>query len=73
MPRMSTREAILARVARFIAHHGISERRFGELVANDHKLVARMRSQSVTLERIERAEQFMDRHRDELPAPQVAA
>lgn len=65
---MSTREAILGRVARFLERHGLSERRFGELVARDPKFVSRLRSKSVTLSRIERAEAFMARHAEALPA-----
>jgi hypothetical protein len=64
---MTTREAILARVSAYIARHGISESRFGTLVARDHKLVPRLRTESVTLERIERAEQFMADYADRLP------
>ena len=67
MPLMGTREAILRRVSEFVSRHGISERKFGELVANDHKLVSRLRSRSVTLDRIERAETFMERHAAALP------
>lgn len=56
---MSTREALLARIAAFLETNGLSERRFGILAANDHKLVERIRHQSVTLARIEAAERFM--------------
>lgn len=57
---MTTREALLARIELFLGQHGLSERRFGILAANDHKLIDRIRYQSVTLARIEATERFMD-------------
>ena len=56
---MNTREQLLTAIGSFLALHGMTERRFGMLVANDHKFMDRLRHQSVTLERIERAERFM--------------
>ena len=57
---MTTREAIVSRVEAFLARHQMTERRFGLMVCNDHKLVDRLRRESVTLARIEAAERFMD-------------
>jgi hypothetical protein len=64
---MNTRTAILTRIERFLAAHDMSESRFGMLVCKDHKLVDRLRRESVTLARIEAAEAFMDRYDREPP------
>lgn len=68
-PIMTTREALLMKVGKFIADHGLTERTFGLLVANDHKFVERLRHRSVTLARIEAAERFMAQY----SAPPAAA
>lgn len=56
---MTTREALLAGIEAFLLRSGMTERQFGVAAVNDHKFLARLREQSVTLDRIERAEAFM--------------
>jgi hypothetical protein len=68
---MTTREAIVSRVEAFLAQHRMSERRFGLLVCNDHKLVDRLRRDSVTLARIEAAERFMDGYQPSAAPPRA--
>ncbi len=71
---MTFREAILARIGAYLAATSMSERSFGLHVCGDHKLVSRLRSRSVTLDRIEKAEAFMRDNPDGIarPVPTVA-
>lgn len=69
---MMTRDAILSRIDQFRAAHGLSERTFGLLAANDHKFLERLRHRSVTLTRIEAAERFMARYGAAPPTHAVA-
>lgn len=57
---MSTREALLARIAAYCEARVLSERHFGLLSVRDHKFVGRLRDGKATLTTIERAERFMD-------------
>jgi TnpA family transposase len=59
---MSTRLEVLARVERFLAQTGMSERKFGLDAVADHRFVAKLRNGAgTTLRTIERAEQFIER------------
>lgn len=72
---MTFREAILARISAYLSETAMSERSFGLHVCGDHKLVSRLRSSSVTLDRIEKAEAFMRDHPHGIarPAPGAGA
>lgn len=66
---MTLREAILAKIAAYIAKHDMTERSFGLAACGDHKLLPRMRQSGVTLDRVEKAEAFIANHPDGPPAP----
>lgn len=53
-------EPLLNDIAMFIADHGLSERKFGELALNDKNLVSDMRDgRSPSLKTVERLRRFM--------------
>jgi hypothetical protein len=56
---METRDAIISRFEAALSWIGCSERFFGTESVGDHKFMHRLRHSSVTLSRIERAEQWL--------------
>lgn len=62
--RGSTRAAALAAIESFLAEAGMSERAFSLRVANNSRLVSRLRAGAhLTLRSIEEAESFIDAYR----------
>lgn len=59
---MQTNEFIVAKIDRFQARSGMSDRQLGMTVANDHRLVRRIRDGKATLRSIAEIEEFIDRH-----------
>ena len=72
---MSTREAVVEKVEKFLSAAGMSERQFGIEAVGDHKFLKRLRSgHGVTLTVIEKAERFMeDRPATDPGSPREAA
>ncbi|WP_436643367.1 hypothetical protein [Microbaculum sp. FT89] len=62
---MSGHEALLADIGKYCQRHRMAESTFGRLAVNDGKLVARLRDgKSVTLNTLERLQDFMKRDGD---------
>lgn len=57
---MTLRDAFLAKVAGYLAARKMSERAFGLAAVNDHRFLVRLRANKATLDRIGRAEAYMD-------------
>ncbi|MDQ0314790.1 hypothetical protein [Amorphus orientalis] len=66
-------DQLVSEITRFCRHHEMAESTFGRVVANDGKLVARLRDgKSITLKTLKKVEDYMSAH-DGVPADAHAA
>jgi DNA-binding Xre family transcriptional regulator len=58
---MSTADAIVSRIEKYCAKHGVAPSTFGRLAVNDGKLVTRLKQgKSITLDTLQKIEQALE-------------